>query len=160
MNKEAWITVAVIVVLVLVGVGIYAAMDHSAMPAADTSQTDNSGAQNDPLTGLPIVTTTTNSTTTVTTTPTVKSFTVTGKNFSFSPSTMTVNKGDTVKITFVNSAGSHNLKIDEFNVGTKTLSTGQQETITFVADKTGSFQYYCSTSNHRAMGMFGTLSVI
>src|SRR5882672_6015209 len=35
-------------------------------------------------------------------TSTTKEFTVTGQNFSFSPSTLTVNKGDTVKITFKN----------------------------------------------------------
>ncbi|OGG59718.1 hypothetical protein A2765_03965 [Candidatus Kaiserbacteria bacterium RIFCSPHIGHO2_01_FULL_56_24] len=92
-------------------------------------------------------------------TGTTKEFTVTGKNFSFAPSTMTVKKGDTVKITFVNSAGTHDLRVDGYNVGTKTIQGGTQETITFVADKVGSFEYYCSIGNHRAMGMKGTLTV-
>ena len=87
-------------------------------------------------------------------------FEIKAKKFSYTPNIIHVNKGDTVKITFVNSNGFHNLKIDEFNASTKTISTGQQETITFLADKSGTFEYYCSVGNHRAMGMFGKLKVI
>ena len=89
----------------------------------------------------------------------VKEFTVTGNNFAFAPKTMTVKKGDTVKITFVNAGGNHDLRIDEFNATTKVIRGGAQETISFVADKTGSFEYYCSVGDHRVMGMKGTLIV-
>lgn len=89
----------------------------------------------------------------------VKTFTVTGQNFSFSPSEIKVNKGDTVKIIFQNSGGFHDFVLDEFNVKTASIPSGQSATLQFVADKTGSFQYYCSVANHRAMGMFGTLTV-
>ena len=89
----------------------------------------------------------------------VKEFTVDGKNFSFSPSTLTIKKGDTVKITFKNTGGTHDFVIDEFNARTQRIGTGAQETIQFIADKTGSFEYYCSVSSHRAMGMKGTLIV-
>src|SRR3989344_1759490 len=37
----------------------------------------------------------------------VKEFTITGDNFSFTPSTITVKKGDRVKITFKNNKGYH-----------------------------------------------------
>jgi plastocyanin len=89
----------------------------------------------------------------------VKSFTVTGQNFSFSPATMTVNKGDKVRITFKNGQGTHNLVIDEYNVNTGVIAGGAEKTVEFTADKTGSFEYYCSVGNHRAMGMKGTLIV-
>jgi len=89
----------------------------------------------------------------------VKEFSVDAVPFSFSPSTMSVNKGDTVKITVKNVNGTHDFKIDEFNVSTRTLNTGETQTITFVADKAGTFEYYCSVGNHRAMGMVGTLIV-
>ena len=92
-------------------------------------------------------------------TGTVKEFTVSAGSYFFSPKTMTVNKGDTVKITVTNSGGFHDFKIDEFNVSTSRLQSGQSETITFVADKAGTFQYYCSVGDHRAMGMWGTLTV-
>jgi plastocyanin len=89
----------------------------------------------------------------------VKTFTVTGQNFSFAPATLTVKKGDTVRIVFKNTSGFHDLKIDEFKVATKQIQGGQEETVEFIADKAGSFEYYCSVGNHRAMGMQGTLVV-
>ena len=89
----------------------------------------------------------------------VKSFTVSGKNFSFTPKTLTVKKGDTVKVTFKNIEGFHDFKIDEFNLATKQISGGAEETVQFTADKTGTFQYYYSVGQHRANGMWGTLTV-
>lgn len=86
-------------------------------------------------------------------------FTVIGKNFSFTPATLKVKKGDTVSITFKNESGTHDFKIDELGIATKRLATGEQEIVTFVADKVGSFQYYCSIGKHRAMGMKGVLTV-
>lgn len=38
----------------------------------------------------------------------------------------------------------HNLNIDEFNVHTKDLNYFETQTTTFIADKTGTFKYYCS----------------
>ena len=89
----------------------------------------------------------------------VKSFTVEGGNFTFTPNMISVNKGDTVRILFKNMDGIHDLVIDEFNVKTKQISSGQEETIEFVADKVGTFEYYCSVGSHRQMGMIGTLEV-
>jgi len=88
-----------------------------------------------------------------------KEFTVTAQNYSFTPSAITVKKGDKVKITLKNVEGFHDLKLDEFNVATERVSEGQEKTIEFVADKTGTFEYYCSVGNHRAMGMKGTFTV-
>ena len=88
-----------------------------------------------------------------------QTFTVTGSNFSFDPKNITVHQGDTVTINFISSGGMHDFKIDEYNVATPKLSSGQTASVTFVADKTGSFQYYCSVGTHRAMGMWGTLIV-
>lgn len=89
----------------------------------------------------------------------VKEFTVTGKNYSFSPKEISVNQGDKVKITLKSSGGSHNLVIDDFNVATGEIGNGEEDTIEFVADKAGTFEFYCSISNHKAMGMKGTLTV-
>lgn len=108
----------------------------------------------------------------ITTTPTVmeeetvpsgvmtpKEFVVNGSNFSFDVKTITVKKGDTVQIVFKNQDGFHDFVIDDFNVATKQIQAGQEETVEFVADKGGIFEYYCSVGNHRAMGMVGTLTV-
>lgn len=93
-----------------------------------------------------------------TTTASVKEFTVTGSNFKFDPSTITVKKGDKVKITFVNSAGFHDWVLDGY-AKTKQINGGAQEVVEFTADKAGSFEYYCSVGQHRAQGMKGTLIV-
>lgn len=90
----------------------------------------------------------------------VKEFTVTGSSFAFAPSTMTVKKGETVRVVFKNSGGKHDWVLDEFaGARTKVLDAGGTETIEFVADKAGSFEYYCSVGQHRASGMKGTLTV-
>jgi cytochrome c oxidase subunit 2 len=89
----------------------------------------------------------------------VKEFTITGQNFSFAPAVITVKKGDKVKITFKNAEGFHDFKIDEFNVATKQIQGGGEDTVEFTADKTGTFEYYCSVGKHRQMGMKGQLIV-
>lgn len=89
----------------------------------------------------------------------LKEFIVAGKNFSFSPNIISVKKGDEVKIIFKNEEGTHNLKIDEFNVATKVIKSGEEDSIEFIADKVGNFQYYCSVGTHRNLGMWGTFKV-
>lgn len=89
----------------------------------------------------------------------VSEFTIKGSNFVFVPNVMKVKKGDTVKITFTNAGGFHDFTLDEFNVKTQQLKDGESETVEFVADKAGSFEYYCSVGQHRQMGMKGTLTV-
>lgn len=89
----------------------------------------------------------------------VKEFTVNGDNFTFDVKEMKVKKGDTVRVTFNNTEGFHDWVLDEFDVATKQLQAGGTETVEFVADQTGEFEYYCSVGTHRQMGMKGTLIV-
>ncbi len=89
----------------------------------------------------------------------VKEFTIIGSNYSFAPATLTVKQGDTVTIIFKNNDGFHDLKIDEFQAATKQIKAGAEDSITFIADKAGTFEYYCSVGKHRQMGMKGTLIV-
>lgn len=85
--------------------------------------------------------------------------TVEGSNFKFNQAIIKAKKGDTVKLTFRSSGGIHDLLIDEFGVQTSQLGEGEEEEAEFVADKTGTFEYYCSVGNHRKMGMTGKLVV-
>ncbi len=84
---------------------------------------------------------------------------VTGGSFYFEPNEIRVKKGEKVVITFTNKEGTHNFVIDEFGVKTEIISAGASTEITFTPDKTGTFEFYCSVGNHRAMGMKGTLIV-
>jgi len=143
MNKIIWIIV--IVVLILGGILIFRNQptpDPVPAPIVETIP-EPAPAQNS-----------------FTTAPSeVKSFTVLGSNFKFSLAEIKVKQGDTVKITFKNSGGTHDWRLDEFNAKTQILKDGQEETIEFVADKKGAFEYYCSIGSHRAMGMKGNLIV-
>jgi len=57
-----------------------------------------------------------------------------------------IGKDSLGSIHFINedTSSKHNLNIDEFNVHTKDLGYFETQTTTFVADKTGTFKYYCS----------------
>lgn len=88
-----------------------------------------------------------------------KTFTITGKNFSFTPSEIRVAKGDKVKIIFQNDEGFHDWVIDEFNAKTPQIPAGQTATVEFIADITGQFEFYCSVGQHRQLGMKGILFV-
>ena len=89
----------------------------------------------------------------------VKTFAITGSPFSFSLKEIKVNKGDTVKIVFTNAEGMHDWVIDQFDARTPIIQAGKTAEVTFVADTAGTFEYYCSVGNHRAMGMKGNLIV-
>lgn len=89
----------------------------------------------------------------------VREFNINGTNFKFDLAGIKVKKGDTVKINFTNRDGMHDFVLDGLNIRTKVLKLGETESITFVADKAGSFEYYCSIGQHRQMGMKGTLVV-
>jgi len=67
-----------------------------------------------------------------------------------SPS-LTVSKGNIIQIHLINeeknqpnNPSKHNLNIDEFNVHIKDLDYFQTDEVAFLADKTGTFDYYCS----------------
>lgn len=77
----------------------------------------------------------------------------------FTPDTFAVNFGDAVRVTYRNALGTHDWTIDEFNAKTKLLNAGEEETVEFVADKKGTFEFYCSVPGHREAGMKGMLIV-
>lgn len=84
---------------------------------------------------------------------------VAGVNHAFDVKEIRVKEGDTVTIEFTSTDGFHDWVIDEFNAKTAQVRPGTPTQVTFVADKKGTFEYYCSVGNHRAMGMVGKLIV-
>lgn len=152
MNK----TILIIIVIILVGIGGYFLLkggETSAPTAAPTSAQGVAPGEVEEIIVLPE--------------PEpepepageVKEFTLTAKQWSFSPSTITVNKGDTVKLSITSTDVIHGLAINEFNVNVR-LPVGETKIVEFVADKTGTFSFYCSVrcgSGHS--GMRGQLIV-
>ena len=88
-----------------------------------------------------------------------KVFSVSGTNFTFDVKEIRVKKGDMVTINFESASGVHNWVIDEFDAFTRQVTPGTPASVTFVADTVGTFEYYCSVGNHRALGMVGRLIV-
>jgi plastocyanin len=90
----------------------------------------------------------------------VREVTVTGTNFDFNPEQIQVRRGDRVRLTFTSESGFHDWVVDEIpDAKTNRLNSGQSQTIEFVADRVGTFEYYCSVGNHRQMGMVGSLVI-
>lgn len=75
--------------------------------------------------------------------------------------TLRAEPGDTVEITLVNSDGiEHDLLIDEFGVATDRISSqGDVQIVTFTADQSGAYEYYCGVPGHRQAGMWGNFLV-
>lgn len=90
---------------------------------------------------------------------TTKEFTIDSFSYGYSMEEIRVNEGDTVTINLTNSNGLHDWVVDEFNAATETIRAGEETSVTFVADKAGTYEFYCSIGNHRAQGMVGKLIV-
>lgn len=80
-------------------------------------------------------------------------------SFYFKPNEIRVKKGQTVKVVLHAVSMMHSFNIDAFNVKGTPTRNGTTSTVEFVADKTGTFQFYCGIGNHRQMGQVGTLIV-
>lgn len=91
--------------------------------------------------------------------PDVKMFNVSGSNFKFDIEEIRVREGDTVMIHFTAADGFHDWVVDEFGAATDQVRPGTPTSVTFVADKAGTYEYYCSVGNHKDMGMVGKLIV-
>ena len=93
-----------------------------------------------------------------------KIFSLTGENYKFfmnggEAPTLTVRQGDKVHIDFESIGGFHDWVVDEFNARTTKVNDGGTTSVEFIADKKGTFEYYCSVGQHRSMGMKGNLVV-
>lgn len=79
--------------------------------------------------------------------------------FYYKPETITVKKGETVKIVMTSKDMMHDFVIDELGVKLPVTQSGETNTVEFTATQAGTFEYYCSVGQHRAQGQVGTLIV-
>lgn len=84
--------------------------------------------------------------------------TVRGFNYGFSPKTITVKQGETVKLNLVSDDSPHTFTINQLAVNQQ-FTYGKNAQVTFVASKKGTFQFYCAVPTHKENGMVGTLIV-
>lgn len=79
--------------------------------------------------------------------------------YSYAPSELRVNRGETVTIQLVSTDVVHGLYIDGYDISVE-ADPGQTKTLTFVADKPGSFRFRCNvTCGAMHPFMIGKLSV-
>lgn len=74
-----------------------------------------------------------------------RTFRIDGRQFAYSPSELKVNPGDTVTIQLVSTDVVHGLYIDGYDLSLK-ADPGQTSTLTFTADKAGSFRFRCNVT--------------
>ena len=90
----------------------------------------------------------------------VREFTVVGDHYAFSPATLTVHRGDVVKVTFTAKDIAHSFTIDGPYRISKRAAAGQSVTFEFRADTPGSQPIYCNlTADPKCKDMKGTLEV-
>jgi heme/copper-type cytochrome/quinol oxidase subunit 2 len=91
--------------------------------------------------------------------PQERLFRVEARQFAYSPSQLRVNPGDTVTIQFVSTDVVHGLYIDGYGISVE-ADPGQTATLTFVANKAGSYRVRCNvTCGAMHPFMIGKLSV-
>lgn len=144
-----------VILIIFVAFGILAVLYFTKQPIA--KQTVPESTQSTQEVKTEVVQTTESTTSQLI--PQVKRFKITASNFTYDLKEISVKKGDTVLIDFVNGEGFHDWRLDEFNAKTKVIKTNETDTIEFVADKVGTFEYYCSVGAHRAVGMKGKFVV-
>jgi uncharacterized cupredoxin-like copper-binding protein len=118
------------------------------------------------------------------TTPTTQKFTVTAKEFAYMPPTLEVTSGQPVEVILQNTGTvEHDFSITEIDLAASPTSTGEsqdghmmggmgeqpklhvaaaagsQGTLTFIPNKPGQYQFYCTVAGHKEAGMTGELTV-
>ena len=88
-----------------------------------------------------------------------RTFRIDARQFAYSPSELRVNTGDTVTIQLVSNDVVHGLYVDGYDVSVE-ADPGQTTTLTFVANKPGSFRFRCNiTCGAMHPFMIGKLTV-
>lgn len=77
--------------------------------------------------------------------PQERSFRIDAQQFAYSPAELAVNPGDTVTIQLISTDVVHGLYIDGYNRSVE-VDPGQTATMTFTADKRGSFRFRCNVT--------------
>jgi len=89
----------------------------------------------------------------------VREFEITAKRWEFSPNPIIVSEGDLVKLKIKSIDVTHGIRLSEFGVN-EILSPGNEVNVEFVADRKGSFSFFCTvTCGSGHSNMRGTLIV-
>lgn len=77
--------------------------------------------------------------------PQERTYRIDARQFAYSPSEINVSAGDTVTIQLVSTDVIHGLYIDDYDISVE-ADPGQTATVTFIANKPGSFRFRCNVT--------------
>ncbi len=77
--------------------------------------------------------------------PQERTFRIDARQFAYTPSSLHVNPGDKMTIQLVSNDVVHGLYVDGYGVSVE-ADPGQTATLTFVANKPGSFRFRCNVT--------------
>ncbi len=80
-------------------------------------------------------------------------------SFYYKPAQLRVKKGEKIKLILKSVDMMHDFNIDELGLKIPITKSGSTATVEFTADKSGTFEYYCSVGQHRLKGQVGKLIV-
>jgi heme/copper-type cytochrome/quinol oxidase subunit 2 len=78
-------------------------------------------------------------------TPQERTFRIDARQYAYSPSEFKVNPGDKVNIQLVSTDVVHGLYVDGYDISIE-ADPGQTKTLSFIADKQGSFRFRCNVT--------------
>jgi heme/copper-type cytochrome/quinol oxidase subunit 2 len=91
--------------------------------------------------------------------PRERTFRISARQYAYSPSELHVNPGDMVTFELVSTDVVHGLYVDGYGVSVE-ADPGQTSTLTFIADRPGSFRFRCNiTCGAMHPFMIGKLTV-
>jgi plastocyanin len=167
------IVISLIALVIILGLGWYfnqvaeapeSVIEHNTESTSDTMETTDHGAESTDTSHGEVDAMEASENTAEPQVPTnpsgpAQTFTLDSFSFGYSQTEIRVKEGTTVTINLTNSGGFHDWVLDEFSAATKKIKEGETASVTFVADKAGTYEYYCSIGSHRANGMVGKLIV-
>lgn len=77
--------------------------------------------------------------------PQERTFRIEARQFAYSPSELKANPGDTVTIHLISTDVVHGLYVDGYDISVQ-ADPGQAATLTFVANKLGSYRFRCNVT--------------
>jgi cytochrome c oxidase subunit 2 len=78
--------------------------------------------------------------------PTRREFTVTARDYNFSPNRIEATQDDLIKLTIQSADNAYGFTIDEYRLS-KRVPAGGSTVVEFRADRAGTFSYYSNLSN-------------
>jgi heme/copper-type cytochrome/quinol oxidase subunit 2 len=153
-SKMPMMIIGVVIILAIVGFAGMKLLTNNTQPASDEAM------ENQKMTAeTTVAPSTVPSTVMAAESSTAKVVTMDAGSFYYSVKTITVKKGEKVKIVMTSRDMMHDLNIDELDVKLPITKSGETNSIEFTADKVGTFEYYCSVGQHRKQGQVGKITV-